>query len=396
MPLEKKKPRSRSASAGATPLKKKKTGKATRTPTPPRGRAPERAASSAGSSPTEPAREAVSVGEQMGRRSSRRIPVVQARAKGPDIALHALDKAKDWAAVSSLQLPGRWAAAGVPRIHKAQTALNDGNLLRCRLTVILRARTGVGDRFPVLVNRNRPFIVSQQAMQAVDAHGANVTRREVWHSERLLIDDGHLHTAFEEAVAEAARRRRTVDRVVIEIHQTNSPCAGCQPRLKEVTAQLREKYPFPVLVRASAEQRFDKAPGPLGAALQAVDLRFQYRIPGTPATAGGRAHAGQVGERQLAGLTGVHLRIGGKFEMDAPPAATTGEVQRGRSAPAAPPPASTGEVTRGTSPRSSRTPAPAAQSDLGRERPTSQKRVATSAQQATALKKQRGRELVGM
>lgn len=81
--------------------------------------------------------------------------------------------------------------------------------------------------------------------------------------------EGHFLDAVDIDVG-AILNQANVIGVIIEIHQTNSPCAGCQRGLDNRIAALANGHNIPVKIRASATQIYESQAGRLGRGLFAA------------------------------------------------------------------------------------------------------------------------------
>ncbi|MEU8007589.1 hypothetical protein AB0B66_41070 [Catellatospora sp. NPDC049111] len=86
---------------------------------------------------------------------------------------------------------------------------------------------------------------------------------------------GVAHSEFQAFLAwvEAAAvnlNQETTLAVIIEAHQTNTPCSTCQKLIGGVMVRLAAQYDKPVIFRGSALQAYETAPGALGRMLLSV------------------------------------------------------------------------------------------------------------------------------
>jgi len=138
-------------------------------------------------------------------------------------------------------------------VHDVNLAAASGNFLRGAITFIQTSDEGVVRESLQLWPHN---IEPQQVLPDLPAS----------HSEALLIF-GHLETIITNL------REPSYLGAILEIHQTNSPCASCQKVLGSVIHRVRTETRKPFIVRASAHQVYESAAGAIGRGLLRVRNR---------------------------------------------------------------------------------------------------------------------------
>jgi hypothetical protein len=63
---------------------------------------------------------------------------------------------------------------------------------------------------------------------------------------------------------------------IIEVRQTNTPCAACQKLIAGVLANLKARLGKPVIIRGSAERIYESQPGKLGSKLHELATKKRY------------------------------------------------------------------------------------------------------------------------
>lgn len=137
-----------------------------------------------------------------------------------------------------------------PTLHSAALPGGaKGNHLLAGLTVVRRNGTTIEQE-------------SARATDTVEPH-------------KLAGVSGIAHSEFQAflAWADAAAtnlHQATTLAVIIEAHQTNTPCASCQKLIGGLMVRLSAQYDKPAVFRGSAQQAYETAPGALGRMLLSV------------------------------------------------------------------------------------------------------------------------------
>jgi hypothetical protein len=156
-----------------------------------------------------------------------------------------------WAASSDLRVTIQRGGARFviqPSAIHTWPVASTGNQLYGALTIVLQPPDG-GDA------------LQQETTQITKSYNP---REE--HTEDQLIDD------LIQAMYLALQHEAVVG-AVMEIRQTNTPCAGCQKKLAAAITMVRQFSGKPAIVRASALQLYESQPGELGRGLHGLAVR---------------------------------------------------------------------------------------------------------------------------